>query len=72
MLWNEIGMLPQAIACALDLDDADTVHKAIELGDGDDAIAEYLRPIRRSRDWMSGVSHRVATDSRPMANAQRS
>jgi hypothetical protein len=35
-------MLPQAIACDLDLDDAGMVQKAIEQGSGDDAIAEDL------------------------------
>ena len=42
MLGHEFGMLAQAVAGALDLNDDGVVQQSVEQGRGDDGIAEHL------------------------------
>jgi hypothetical protein len=42
---NEIGMLPEAVACAFDLDDDGVVEQPVQQRRGDDRIAEHLAPF---------------------------
>ena len=45
MLWDEVGVLAQAVARPLDLDDDGMVKQAVEQSRGDDGIAEDLAPF---------------------------
>ncbi len=45
MLRNQVGVLPEAVACALDLDDDGVVQEPVEEGGGDDGVAEDLGPL---------------------------
>ena len=45
MLGYEVGVLTQAIARSLDLDDDGVVQQAIEERGGDDGIAEDFAPL---------------------------
>ena len=45
MLRDEIGVLAQPVACALDLDHDGMVEQAIEQCGCNDGIAEHLAPI---------------------------
>ena len=48
MLGHEIGVLAQAIARALDLDDDGVVKQPVEQRGGDDGIAEDLAPFGKA------------------------
>ena len=50
MLGYQIGVLAQAVAGALDLDDDGVVKEAIEQRGSNHRITEDSHPIRRSRD----------------------
>ena len=48
VLGHEVGMLAQAIARALDLDDDGVVQQPVEQRRGDDGIAEDLAPFGKA------------------------
>jgi hypothetical protein len=49
-IGHQIGVLAQAVAGSVDLDDDGMVEQPIEQRGGDNGIAEDL-PTRQSRDW---------------------
>jgi hypothetical protein len=54
---DEVGVLAQAVAGALDLDDDGVVQEAIEERRGDDGIAEHFTPLREAA--VGGEDHRA-------------
>ena len=49
MLGHELGVLTQAVAGALDLDDHGVVQEPVEERGGDDRVAEDLAPLGKAR-----------------------
>jgi hypothetical protein len=45
---DEIGVLPHAVAGALDLDDHSVMEQPVEQRCGDDGIAEHLSPFGKA------------------------
>ena len=45
---DEVGVLPHAIAGALDLNDHGVMEQPVEQRGGDDGIAEHLAPFREA------------------------
>ena len=45
MLWHELGVLAQAVAGAIDLDDHGVVEQAVQEHGGHYGVAEHLAPF---------------------------
>ncbi len=58
MLEHEFGLLAQAVAGALDLNDDGVVQQSVEQGRGDDGIAEDLTPFGEAA--VGGEDHGAA------------
>ena len=58
MLGHKFGMLAQAVAGALDLNDDGVVQQSVEQGRGDDGIAEHLAPFGEAA--VGGEDHGAA------------
>ena len=57
MLGDEVAVLTQSVARALDLNDDGVVQQTIEQGRGHDGIAEHLTPFRKAA--VRGQDHRA-------------
>lgn len=62
MLGNQLGVLTQAVAGALDLDDYGVVQEPIEERGGDHRVAEDLAPLGKAP--VGGEDHRAPRVSR--------
>jgi hypothetical protein len=67
MLGREVGVLTEAITCALDLDDDGVVKEAIEQRCGDHGMTEDLTPSAKPR-----LEERIVAVPRPRERGRKS